>query len=49
MTISLPTGTGADYDINFQINDCVLLSNGGSAAVLTITGTGRVGEQRRRG
>jgi hypothetical protein len=40
MTISLPTGVGADYDINFQINDCILLSNGGSAAVLTITGTG---------
>jgi hypothetical protein len=40
MTISLPTGVGADYDINFQLNDCVLLSNGGSAAVLTITGTG---------
>jgi hypothetical protein len=38
-TITLPTGTGADYDVNFQVNDCLLFASGAATSCFTIVGS----------
>jgi hypothetical protein len=38
-TITLPTGSGADYDVNFQVNDCLLFASGAATSCFTIVGS----------